>query len=161
MTRHLSHIAPCTRLSWLPIHADKPLGSFVESLGQGQVVGRQALGSVPLGELEVGLSHTHQTGLIVHISKARTLTLPRSGGRAGSSSSTRGMPAVYVKVYLLDGRNIVAKAKTQPTARGMSAPVIEQRLLFSINPREKMLQASEWRGDRVVPAHQSHHACGF
>lgn len=39
----------------------------------------------------------------------------------------------------MDGKNCVAKAKTQP-ARKTTAPLFQQRLAFAVNPRGKMLQ---------------------
>jgi hypothetical protein len=51
----------------------------MENLGPGQVVGRQALGSSPLGELHVGLSMEASTGLVVDIKEARELKLGSKG----------------------------------------------------------------------------------
>ena len=71
-------------LSWLPILPDRPLGSFMDNLGPGQVVGRQALGSSPLGELHVGLSVEQGTGLVVDVREARNLKTSGPKGVPGS-----------------------------------------------------------------------------
>jgi hypothetical protein len=52
----------------------------MENLGPGQVVGRQALGSHPLGELYVGLAVEPGTGLIVEVKEARALKAGASKG---------------------------------------------------------------------------------
>ena len=70
--------------SWLPILPDRPLGSFMDNLGPGQVVGRQALGSSPLGELHVGLSVEQGTGLVVDVREARNLKTSGPKGVPGS-----------------------------------------------------------------------------
>lgn len=51
--------------------------------------------------------------------------------------------APYVKAYLMEGKNVIAKAKTQ-AARKTTAPLIQQRLVFGENPRGKMLQVNKY-----------------
>jgi hypothetical protein len=62
---------------------DKPLGSFMENLGLGQVVGRQALGSLSMGELLIGLSIQQGTGLVLDIREAKNLKIGSKGGVPG------------------------------------------------------------------------------
>jgi hypothetical protein len=68
--------------NWLPILPDRPLGSFMDNLGPGQVVGRQALGSSPLGELHVGLALETGNGLTVDVKEAKGLKATGSKGIA-------------------------------------------------------------------------------
>lgn len=58
---------------------DRPLGSFMENLGPGQVVGRQAFGAIPMGELLIGLSIEQGTGLVLDIREARELKIGPKG----------------------------------------------------------------------------------
>uniref|UniRef100_A0A183CN27 C2 domain-containing protein n=1 Tax=Globodera pallida TaxID=36090 RepID=A0A183CN27_GLOPA len=76
--------------NWLPIRPDRPLGSFVENLGPGQVVGRQALGSAQMGELQAALS-LEPSGMVVDVMQARGLTALKQ--------STKTVPGIYVKAY--------------------------------------------------------------
>uniref|UniRef100_A0A915MN05 Uncharacterized protein n=1 Tax=Meloidogyne javanica TaxID=6303 RepID=A0A915MN05_MELJA len=115
--------------NWLPILPDRPLGSFMENLGPGQVVGRQAFGAIPMGELLIGLSIEQGTGLVLDIREARELKI-----------GPRGAPASYVKAYLMEGKNCVAKAKTQPSRTRSASPSFRQKLIFNENLRNKMLQ---------------------
>nr|CAD2159614.1 unnamed protein product [Meloidogyne enterolobii] len=115
--------------NWLPILPDRPLGSFMENLGPGQVVGRQALGAIPMGELLIGLSVEQGTGLVLDIREARELKI-----------GPKGAPASYVKAYLMEGKNCVAKAKTQPSRTRSASPSFRQKLIFNENLRNKMLQ---------------------
>uniref|UniRef100_A0A1I8AWM5 Regulating synaptic membrane exocytosis protein 2 n=1 Tax=Meloidogyne hapla TaxID=6305 RepID=A0A1I8AWM5_MELHA len=115
--------------NWLPILPDRPLGSFMENLGPGQVVGRQALGSLPIGELLIGLSTEQGAGLVLDIREARGLKI-----------GPRGAPASYVKAYLMEGKNCIAKAKTQPSRTRSASPAFRQKLMFNENLRNKMLQ---------------------
>ncbi|KAL3103180.1 hypothetical protein niasHS_002366 [Heterodera schachtii] len=117
--------------NWLPIRPDRPLGSFVENLGPGQVVGRQALGSAQLGELQAALS-LEPCGMAVDIMQARGLTALKQ--------STKTVPGIYVKAYLMEGKNCLAKAKTQPTKTKSSSPQFRQKLVFAEGPRFRMLQ---------------------
>lgn len=51
---------------------DGPLGEFIAGLGQGQVVGRQALASPCLGEIQLVITHKSGT-LEVKVVRARNL----------------------------------------------------------------------------------------
>lgn len=60
--------------SWLPVLADGPLGTFVDNLGPGQVVGRQVLASPVLGEIQIALM-AGRSGIDVEIIKAKNLVV--------------------------------------------------------------------------------------
>lgn len=51
------------------------MGSFVENLGPGQVVGRQALASPLMGELQIGILLDPQQGIIVDVLRAKNLVV--------------------------------------------------------------------------------------
>ncbi|MFH4974508.1 hypothetical protein AB6A40_001217 [Gnathostoma spinigerum] len=112
-----------------PVLPEGPLGAFVENLGPGQVVGRQVLASPVLGEIQVGIA-VGRNGIDVEIIRAKNLVV-KPGIKAN--------PAPYVKVYLMEGKHCVAKAKTN-TVRKTTAPVYQQHLIFSESPHRKMLQ---------------------
>lgn len=118
-----------TACSWLPVLPDGPLGTFVDNLGPGQVVGRQVLASPVLGEIQIAIMGS-RNGIEVEIIKANNLVV---------KPGTKTSPAPYVKVYLMEGKQCIAKAKTNPVKRTTS-PLIQQRLQFNENPRRKMLQ---------------------
>ncbi|KAK5975563.1 hypothetical protein GCK32_001224, partial [Trichostrongylus colubriformis] len=90
--------------NWLPVLPDGPLGTFVDNLGPGQVVGRQVLASPLLGEIQIGIM-AGRSGIDVEIIRAKNLAV-----KPGVKIS----PAPYVKVYLMEGKTCVAKAKTNP-----------------------------------------------
>ncbi|KAM3727295.1 Rab-3-interacting molecule unc-10 [Dirofilaria immitis] len=115
--------------NWGPVLTDGPLGSFVDSLGPGQVVGRQVLASPVLGEIQIGIA-TNRAGIDVEIIRAKNLVV---------KPGVKVNPAPYVKVYLLEGKQCIAKAKTRSVRRTI-APVFQQHIVFSETPRKKMLQ---------------------
>ncbi|KAI6181765.1 hypothetical protein M3Y98_00864300 [Aphelenchoides besseyi] len=127
-----------------PVLPDGTLGQFVDNLGPGQVslsqhafnrfvkvVGRQALASPVLGEIQLGL-YLQDGALIVDIKRAKNLVI-----RPG----TKINPAPYVKVYLMHNKQCIAKAKTQ-TARKTTAPIFNQKLSFAETYKHRMLQVS-------------------
>ncbi|CAG9531485.1 unnamed protein product [Cercopithifilaria johnstoni] len=115
--------------NWGPILTDGPLGSFVDSLGPGQVVGRQVLASPVLGEIQISIA-TGRAGIDVEIISAKNLVV---------KPGVKVNPASYVKVFLLEGKQCIAKAKTRAIRR-TTAPVFQQHIVFSETPRKKMLQ---------------------
>uniref|UniRef100_A0A9J2PJ75 C2 domain-containing protein n=2 Tax=Ascaris TaxID=6251 RepID=A0A9J2PJ75_ASCLU len=117
--------------NWGPILSEGPLGTFVDNLGPGQVVGRQVLASPVLGEIQVGIA-AGRTGIDVEIIRAKNLVV---------KPGVKVNPAPYVKVYLLEGKQCIAKAKTN-TVRKTTAPLFQQHLVFSESPRKKMLQVT-------------------
>ncbi|KAI6221356.1 hypothetical protein M3Y99_01556400 [Aphelenchoides fujianensis] len=121
-----------------PILAEGTLGQFVDNLGPGQVVGRQALASPVLGEIQLSL-YLQDGALIVDVKRAKNLVV-RQG--------TKINPAPYVKVYLMHNKQCVAKAKTQ-TVRKTTAPIFNQKLSFSENYKHKMFQVGGKSEGRV------------
>uniref|UniRef100_A0A1I7TWK2 C2 domain-containing protein n=1 Tax=Caenorhabditis tropicalis TaxID=1561998 RepID=A0A1I7TWK2_9PELO len=113
--------------NWLPVLADGPLGSFVDNLGPGQVVGRQVLASPVLGEIQIALM-AGRSGIDVEIIKAKNLVV---------KPGVKVCPAPYVKVYLMEGKQCVAKAKTAAATKTTS-PLFQQHLIFNDNPKKKL-----------------------
>ncbi|KAJ1362609.1 Rab-3-interacting molecule unc-10 [Parelaphostrongylus tenuis] len=60
--------------SWLPVLPDGPLGTFVDNLGPGQVVGRQVLASPLLGEIQIGIM-AGRSGIDVEVIRAKNLVV--------------------------------------------------------------------------------------
>ncbi|XP_055943351.1 regulating synaptic membrane exocytosis protein 2-like isoform X3 [Argiope bruennichi] len=107
--------------------------SFVEGLGPGQLVGRQALASPSLGEVQLGINEKRNC-LEVEVIRARGLM----------SKNPKVLPAPYVKVYLLDGRKCIAKQKTS-LARRTLEPLYQEILTFSdVEFRHCYLQVTVW-----------------
>ncbi|XP_061937034.1 uncharacterized protein LOC108001556 isoform X20 [Apis cerana] len=109
------------------------LRDFIEDLGPGQVVGRQALGARCLGEIQLSLSQK-KGFLEVEVIRAKDLK-PKQG--------TKAIPASYVKVYLVNGKKCIAKAKTT-AARKTLDPFYQQSLAFRENCRGCILQVTVW-----------------
>ncbi|KAJ2946464.1 hypothetical protein O0L34_g12508 [Tuta absoluta] len=109
------------------------LSDFIDGLGPGQLVGRQLLGAPTLGDVQ--LSMCYQKGFLeVEVIRARGLQ-----ARQGS----RTLPAPYVKVYLVNGKRCVSKAKTT-TARRTLDPLYQQTLTFRENFKGCVLQVTVW-----------------
>nr|CAI5824961.1 unnamed protein product [Callosobruchus analis] len=105
------------------------LSDFIDGLGPGQLVGRQVLGAPALGDIQLSLCH--QKGFLeVEVIRARGLQ-----ARVGS----KVLPAPYVKVYLVNGKKCIAKAKTT-TARRTLDPLYQQQLAFRENFQGCILQ---------------------
>ncbi|UMM42342.1 hypothetical protein L5515_018203 [Caenorhabditis briggsae] len=117
--------------NWLPVLADGPLGTFVDNLGPGQVVGRQVLASPVLGEIQIALM-AGRSGIDVEIIKAKNLVV---------KPGVKVCPAPYVKVYLMEGKSCVAKAKTNAATKTTS-PLFQQHLIFNDSPKKKTLQVT-------------------
>lgn len=111
--------------------ADGPLGTFVDNLGPGQVVGRQVLASPVLGEIQIALM-AGRSGIDVEIIKAKNLVV---------KPGVKVCPAPYVKVYLMEGKQCVAKAKTNAATKTTS-PLFQQHLIFNDSPKKKTLQVT-------------------
>ncbi|XP_078039304.1 rab3 interacting molecule isoform X2 [Augochlora pura] len=107
--------------------------NFFEDLGPGQVVGRQVLGAQCLGEIQLSLKQK-EGYLEVEVIRAKDLK-PRQG--------CKGIPASYVKVYLVNGKKCIAKAKTT-LARKTLDPFYQQSLPFRQNCRGCILQVTVW-----------------
>ncbi|XP_054013928.1 regulating synaptic membrane exocytosis protein 2 isoform X1 [Hylaeus anthracinus] len=106
---------------------------FIKDLGPGQVVGRQALGARCLGEIQLSL--TQKKGYLeVEVIRAKDLK-PKQGSKT--------IPACYVKVYLVNGKKCIAKAKTT-AARKTLDPFYQESLSFRENCRGCILQVTVW-----------------
>ncbi|KAG5896270.1 hypothetical protein JTB14_033567 [Gonioctena quinquepunctata] len=109
------------------------LADFIDGLGPGQLVGRQVLGAPALGDIQLSLCY--QKGFLeVEVIRARGLQ-----ARPGS----KVLPAPYVKVYLVNGKKCVAKAKTT-TARRTLDPLYQQQLAFRESYQGCILQVTVW-----------------
>ncbi|XP_060516998.1 regulating synaptic membrane exocytosis protein 2 [Cylas formicarius] len=109
------------------------LADFIDGLGPGQLVGRQVLGAPALGDIQLSLCY--QKGFLeVEVIRARGLQ-----ARPGS----KVLPAPYVKVYLVNGKKCIAKAKTS-TARRTLDPLYQQQLAFRENYQNCILQVTVW-----------------
>ncbi|KJH42709.1 C2 domain protein [Dictyocaulus viviparus] len=135
--------------NWLPVLPDGPLGTFIDNLGPGQVVGRQVLASPLLGEIQIGIM-AGRSGIDVEIIRAKNLVV-KPGVRISPGTAYKAVyiqiifwtnsyiSAPYVKVYLMEGKVCVAKAKTN-AVRKTTAPLFQQHLIFNDSPKRKMLQ---------------------
>ncbi|CAD6211263.1 GSCOCG00010977001-RA-CDS, partial [Cotesia congregata] len=109
------------------------LSEFIDGLGPGQLVGRQVLGASSLGDIQLALNYT-KGYLEVEVVRARDLQ-PKPGSKV--------LPAPYVKVYLVNGKKCIAKAKTT-TARKTLEPFYQQPLAFRENFQGCILQVTVW-----------------
>ena len=100
-------------------------------MGIGQLIGRQALASPNLGDIQLSILDRKNV-LEVEVIRARQLQL-----RPGAKS----LPASYVKVYLIRGNKCLAKAKTL-TSRKTLDPLYQQQLLFYEDYTGCILQVS-------------------
>jgi len=129
--------------------------NFVEGLGPGQIVGRQALASPNLGDIQLSLCD-RKGNLEVEVIRARGLQakqgsklLPgfhidfceRFATFATFSNCDIHYLAPYVKVYLVKERKCISKAKTA-TARRTLDPLYQQQLLFNDDYRACTLQVN-------------------
>lgn len=122
--------------SWSPslrMAGEGQLRDFIEDLGPGQVVGRQALGARCLGEIQLSLSHT-KGYLEVEVIRAKDLK---------AKQGSKAIPAPYVKLYLVNGKRCIEKAKTM-MARKTLDPFYQQLLAFKENCRGCILQVTVW-----------------
>ncbi|XP_052086212.1 regulating synaptic membrane exocytosis protein 2-like isoform X2 [Mytilus californianus] len=132
---------------WLPtgmrLGPEGQFGEFIEGLGPAQLVGRQVLGSPCLGEIQLGL-YDRKGHLEVEVIRARGLM---------SKQGAKILPAPYVKVYLIDGKNCIEKQKTIVARRTLD-PLYQQQLVFTEQYIGKILQVTVWgdygRMDRKV-----------
>ncbi|XP_059486620.1 regulating synaptic membrane exocytosis protein 2 isoform X14 [Neocloeon triangulifer] len=109
------------------------LSDFIDGLGPGQLVGRQVLGASALGDIQ--LSMCYQKGFLeVEVIRARGLQ---------AKTGSKVLPAPYVKVYLVNGKRCIAKAKTA-TARRTLDPLYQQQLAFREPFQGCILQVTVW-----------------
>uniref|UniRef100_T1L2L6 Regulating synaptic membrane exocytosis protein 2 n=3 Tax=Tetranychus urticae TaxID=32264 RepID=T1L2L6_TETUR len=122
--------------TWVPqmrFVAEGEVSNFVEGLGPGQLVGRQALASPNLGDIQLSICDS-RGNLEVEVIRARGLQT-----KPGSKMS----PATYVKVYMVKGRKCIAKAKTSIARRTLD-PLYQQKLIFHEDYRGCVLQVTVW-----------------
>ncbi|KAK2719048.1 regulating synaptic membrane exocytosis protein 1-like isoform X2 [Artemia franciscana] len=120
-------------LSRLAPESSGQLSEFVEGLGPGQLVGRQVLGTPALGDVQLALCD-RKGHLEVEVIRARGLQ---------TKPNAKVLPAPYVKVYLVNGKRCIAKAKTS-TARRTLDPLYQQQLVFHENYSGCVLQVTVW-----------------
>lgn len=113
--------------------SDALFGDFLDGMGPAQFVGRQTLATTSMGDVEIGLAD-RSGQLEVEIIQARGLTM-----KPGS----KGPPAAYIKVYLLDNGVCVAKKKTKSVRKSLD-PIYNQVLVFSGSPQGKVVQVIVW-----------------
>ncbi|XP_065203791.1 regulating synaptic membrane exocytosis protein 2 isoform X7 [Planococcus citri] len=107
--------------------------NFIGTLGPGQLVGRQVLGTPPLGEVEVSIS-TQKGRLEVEVVRVKGLQ---------QNPAFKNLPTPYAKLYLVKGKKCLEKMKTkssQPTLE----PIYQSRFLFKTNPEGCVLQITLW-----------------
>ena len=131
------------------------LSDFIEGIGPGQLVGRQVLGAPSLGEIQLSLSYT-KGYLEVEVIRARYLRAKQGSKVVPGESIFRHsieenlrkyiefgfwifILAPYVKVYLVNGKKCIAKAKTT-TVRKTLDPLYQQQLQFRENFQGCILQ---------------------
>ncbi|XP_077070869.1 regulating synaptic membrane exocytosis protein 2 isoform X9 [Siphateles boraxobius] len=131
-------IFPGVRLS-----SESQFSDFLDGLGPAQLVGRQTLATPPMGDIQIGMVEK-KGALEVEVIRAR--------GLVGKSSS-KALPAPYVKVYLLENGACIAKKKTK-VARKTLDPLYQQQLPFEESPGGKVLQIIVW-GDYGRMDHKS------
>lgn len=162
----LDHNDSSTHDSWSPgMHAATgtaageggggQLNEFIEGLGPGQLVGRQVLGAPSLGDIQLTLRND-KGYLEVEVVRARDLQ-PRAGSKVLPGMMIflaffsfffhiglilypcSTFLAPYVKVYLVNGKKCIAKAKTT-VARKTLEPMYQQPLAFRENFQGCILQ---------------------
>ncbi|XP_064825306.1 regulating synaptic membrane exocytosis protein 4 isoform X2 [Oncorhynchus masou masou] len=119
--------------SGMCLASDAQFSDFLDGMGPAQFVGRQTLATTSLGDVEIGLLERNG-GLEVEIVQARGLT---------QKPGSKGPPAAYIKVYLLEKGICVAKKKTKSVRKSLD-PLYNQVLVFSESPQAKVVQVIVW-----------------
>ncbi|XP_028302447.1 regulating synaptic membrane exocytosis protein 4 [Gouania willdenowi] len=119
--------------SGMCLASDTQFSDFLDGMGPAQFVGRQTLAMTSMGDVEIGLVERNG-GLEVEVIQARGLT---------KKPGSKGPPAAYIKVYLLENGVCVAKKKTK-SARKSLDPLYNQALVFSESPQAKVVQVIVW-----------------
>ncbi|KAI4892163.1 hypothetical protein NFI96_007743 [Prochilodus magdalenae] len=117
--------------SGMCLASDAQFSDFLDGMGPAQFVGRQTLATTSMGDVEIGLMERNGQ-LEVEIIQARGLIM-----KPGS----KGPPAAYIKVYLLENGICVAKKKTKSVRKSLD-PLYNQVLVFSESPQGKVVQNS-------------------
>ncbi|KAH8849437.1 Regulating synaptic membrane exocytosis protein 2 [Schistosoma japonicum] len=108
------------------------VGEFVEGLGPGQLVGRQVLGMPCLGEIQLSF-YDRKGHLEVEVIRARGLQ---------QKNTAKPLPAPYVKLHLLEGKQSIEKLRTMYPPRRTLDPLYQQQLCFSMPYHGKILQVN-------------------
>ncbi|KAK7155784.1 hypothetical protein R3I93_010441 [Phoxinus phoxinus] len=119
--------------SGMCLASDAQFSDFLDGMGPAQFVGRQTLATTSLGDVEIGLMDRNGQ-LEVEIIQARGLIM-----KPGS----KGPPAAYIKVYLLENGVCIAKKKTKSVRKSLD-PLYNQVLVFSESPQGKVVQVIVW-----------------
>ncbi|XP_063980189.1 regulating synaptic membrane exocytosis protein 2 isoform X2 [Diachasmimorpha longicaudata] len=122
--------SPCAR----PAVEVGQLSEFIDGLGPGQLVGRQVLGASSLGDIQLSLK-CHRGVLDVEVIRARDLQV---------KPGFKVLPAPYIKLYLVDGKKCIEKAKTTTAARKTLEPFYQQTLTFKEAFQKCYLQVTVW-----------------
>lgn len=107
--------------------------SFVEGLGNGQVVSRQALVSPNLGDIQLSISD-HKGVLEVEVIRARGLH-PKAGAP--------NLPSPYVKIYLMRNKICIAKFKTDLVKETLD-PLYQKKIVFRGDYKGCIIQIIVW-----------------
>uniref|UniRef100_A0A8C2YXE6 Regulating synaptic membrane exocytosis 4 n=1 Tax=Cyclopterus lumpus TaxID=8103 RepID=A0A8C2YXE6_CYCLU len=127
-------LSPCSlNYSGMCLASDAQFSDFLDGMGPAQFVGRQTLATTSMGDVEIGLLERNGV-LEVEVVQARGLTM-----KPGS----KGPPAAYIKVYLLENGICVAKKKTKSVRKSLD-PLYNQVLVFSESPQGKVVQVIVW-----------------
>uniref|UniRef100_A0A087XR78 Regulating synaptic membrane exocytosis 4 n=1 Tax=Poecilia formosa TaxID=48698 RepID=A0A087XR78_POEFO len=105
----------------------------LEGLALKRFMTSSTLTNIRAGDVEIGLTERNG-GLEVEVVQARGLTM-----KPGS----KGPPAAYIKVYLLENGVCVAKKKTKAVRKSLD-PLYNQVLVFSESPQGKVVQVIVW-----------------
>ncbi|XP_077279991.1 rab3 interacting molecule isoform X1 [Temnothorax americanus] len=134
----LNSISSSEGSSWSPslrMAGEGQLRDFIEDLGPGQMVGRQALGARCLGEIQLSFRQIQKGYLEVEVVRAKDLK---------TKQGSKVIPAPYVKLYLVNGKKCIEKAKTTMAHRKTLDPLYQQVLAFKENWRGCILQVTVW-----------------
>lgn len=121
------------------LHNEGDVSGFVDGLGMGQLIGRQALASPNLGDIQLSICD-RKGNLEVEVIRARQLQ---------AKPAAKLLPAPYVKVYLVRGHKCTAKAKTSISRRTLD-PLYQQQLVFHEDYSGCILQV-DFHSDSLQP----------
>uniref|UniRef100_A0A673GN72 Regulating synaptic membrane exocytosis protein 4-like n=1 Tax=Sinocyclocheilus rhinocerous TaxID=307959 RepID=A0A673GN72_9TELE len=105
--------------SGMCLASDAQFSDFLDGMGPAQFVGRQTLATTSMGDVEIGLMERNGQ-LEVEIIQARGLIM-----KPGS----KGPPAAYIKVYLLENGICTAKKKTKSVRKSLD-PLYNQVIVW-------------------------------
>ncbi|XP_016388147.1 regulating synaptic membrane exocytosis protein 4-like [Sinocyclocheilus rhinocerous] len=123
--------------SGMCLASDAQFSDFLDGMGPAQFVGRQTLATTSMGDVEIGLMERNGQ-LEVEIIQARGLIM-----KPGS----KGPPAAYIKVYLLENGICTAKKKTKSVRKSLD-PLYNQVQSFSMSHEQVIVWGNYGRMDR-------------